>query len=372
MTNHTLCLEELRPWIDRHIGQHANQFDLEQALPTALVEQLARVGILGSQIPQTFGGAPMDALSFGYLCEHLGAASSSVLSLLTVHTMVSTALLKWGSTKQKDHWLPRLARGEPLAAFALSEPDMGSDAKNVQTTIQRDGDFYLINGVKKWISLGQLAGLFLVVGNLDGKVVGVLLERSTPGLTVAPIRDMLGFRAAMLGELRMQDCRVPAANFIGSVDFGYAQIVGSVLDHGRYCIAWGATGLARACLEACLSYTSQRESFGQPLREHQLIQRMLADMVTHVSAARLLCADAAQRRADQHPSTIMATTMAKYFAARMAEVAANDAVQIHGANGCSNNYPMQRYLRDAKIMNIIEGSTQMQQILIGQHGLVAP
>jgi glutaryl-CoA dehydrogenase (non-decarboxylating) len=361
----------LSEWIAHHIASYADQFDLDQAIPSGLVAQLAQAGILGSQIPVAYGGAPLDALHFGQLCENLGAASASVLSLLTVHSMVCTALVKWGTAAQKDRWLPRLARGDTLAAFALSEPDVGSDAQHVKTTFQREENHYLINGTKKWISFGQLAGVFLVMGHCAGKVIALLVDRQTPGLQVEPIRNMLGFRGAMLGQITLRDCLVPADSLVGSIDFGYAQIVGSVLDHGRYCIAWGATGLAQACLDASLRYAQQRETFGQALHKHQLIQHMLADMIANVSAARLLCMDAAKRRAESDPSTIMATATAKYFAARAVEVIASDAVQIHGANGCSSDYPVQRYLRDAKIMSLIEGSTQMQQMLIAQHGLMS-
>jgi glutaryl-CoA dehydrogenase (non-decarboxylating) len=358
---------ELRTWIQQTVGRRADAFDREQRIPAELPAQLAALGILGAQIPGEHGGTPVDPLAFGYLCEAMGEASGSVLSLLTVHTIVSAAIARWGTPAQKGHWLPKLARGELVAAFALSEPQAGSDAGNIATVINREGDRYVVNGRKKWISFAQLAGLFLVIGKCEGKMVSLLVSRETPGLTVQPIQNMLGFRSAMLGELQFDDCVVSASHLIGSPDFGYAQVVGSVLDQGRYCIAWGSVGLAQACLDACLSHTEQRESFGQLLKNHQLVQKPIADMVTHVQAARLLCAEAARLRAVGDPGTLMATATAKYFAARIAESSATDAVQIHGAIGCSEDYPIQRYFRDAKIMNIIEGSTQIQQVLIAQH-----
>ncbi|MFM9435112.1 glutaryl-CoA dehydrogenase (non-decarboxylating) [Janthinobacterium sp. CG_23.3] len=360
--------QHLREVIAKAVGAQAGQFDLDQKIPAGLIAELAAEGMLGAHVPAEYGGAPVDARQFGELCEDIGYASASVLSLLTVHTMVSAAIAKWGSAAQKDRWLPRLASGATIGAFALSEPNVGSDAKNVETSMRREGDAFIVSGTKKWISFAQIAQLFLVIGNCEGRVTALLVARDTPGLTVEPIHDMLGFRAAMLGQLHLDECVIGKENLIGSLDFGYAQVVGSVLDQGRYCIAWGCVGLAQACLDACLDYTEQRQTFGQYLKEHQLVQRSMADMITNVQAARLLCEDAARLRAGGDPGMIMATATAKYFAARAVESAANDAVQIHGANGCGSEYPVQRYFRDAKIMNIIEGSAQMQQILIAQHG----
>jgi glutaryl-CoA dehydrogenase (non-decarboxylating) len=262
--------------------------------------------------------------------------------------------------------LPRLASGEALAAFALSEPQAGSDVQGVSTTLAPLEDGLRVTGVKQWISFGQVADVFLVIGKHAGKLVAVLVERSTPGLAVEPIRDMLGFRAAMLARITLHDCVVPRHNLVGSVDFGLAQIVGSVLDHGRYCIAFGSLGLAQASLDASRRYAQERTQFGRPLAEHQLIQQLLADMIVNVHAARLLCAQASRARAARAADMIMSAVVAKYFAARVAEQAASTAVQIHGANGCSSQYPVQRYLRDSKILQIIEGSVQMQQVLIAQ------
>ena len=350
------------------IGAHADRYDLEQRLPDEAIAALARAGMLGAQVPPEYGGALRAPAAMGALCADMGYASASALSLLTVHSMVSMAIARWGSREQKQHWLPRLASGRTLGAFALSEPGVGSDVRAVETTIRRTDAGFVVSGSKKWISFAQIAQLFVVVGHCEGKLTAVLIERDTPGLTVEPIRDMLGFRAAMLGQLHLEHCVVPASSLLGSVDFGFSQIVGSVLDLGRYCIAWGALGLAQASVDASLRYTEQRHQFGRPLMEHQLVQRMVADMIAQTQAARLLCADAARLRAEADPGMIMATTLAKYFAAGAAEKIAGDAVQLHGANGCSSAYPVQRYMRDAKILNLIEGSTQLQQVLIAQHG----
>ena len=359
--------DELRAFLAATVGKHANQFDLDQRIPRSVIAQLAEAGILGAQVPRQFGGTEYDAFDFGHVCELVGYASGSLLSLLTVHSIVASTIVRWGSAAQKERWLPLLASGASLGAFALSEADVGSDARNVGTRIRREGDTFVVNGAKKWISCGQIADLFLIVGNCDGRVIGLIVEADNPGLSIAPISDMLGFKAAMLAEITLDECVVAQNQLLGSVDFGYAQVVGSVLDHGRFSIAWGCVGLAQACIDASLNYTETRQTFGQYLKDHQLVQKMIADMVTNTQAARLLCEDAARKRAAGDHGGIMATTMAKYFAARNAETVAAEAVQLHGANGCSNDYPLARHYRDAKIMSIIEGSAQMQQILIAQH-----
>lgn len=345
------------------------QFEHAQAIAEDVIEGMANLGWLGAHIPAEFGGTPLDAYAMGHLCEAVGAESGSLLSLLTVHSMVSFAVARWGSKAQRAEWLPALACGKLIGAFALTEPEAGSDAHAGTATLRRDGDTLVLDGTKKWISFAQRADVFLVVAKLDGKLTAVLVPRHASGLTVRPIQDMYGFRAAMLGEVQFQQCRIPASNLIGNPDFGLSQIVGSVLNEGRYCIAWGGAGLTRACVEASLAYARQRHQFGQPLGEHQLIQRQLADMAVQSRAARLMCLDAAHMRSQGDPAMIMATIEAKYFAAMVAERIASDAAQLHGANGLSADYPVQRYLRDAKVLGLIEGTTQLQQVVIAQNAL---
>lgn len=347
----------------------AEQFDREQAIPEEILSALARQGWLATQVPGEWGGTPLDAHAMGRLCEAFGAESASLLSLLTVHSMACQALNRWGTPAQKADWLPGLAAGRTIGAFALSEPEAGSDARAVGTVLTPDGDDLRLDGVKKWISFGQRADLFLVVAKLDSRIATLLVPRDTPGLSVTAIRNLLGFRSAMLAEIHFHDCRLPRANLIGSTDFGLAQVVGSVLSHGRFCIAWGAVGVAQACLDASLDYARQRVQFGQPIGMHQLVQHKIADMITDTRAARLLCREAAAQLAAGHPEMIMSTVVAKYFAAAAAERIAADAVQLHGANGCTEDFPVQRQLRDAKILNLIEGSAQIHQMMIARTGL---
>jgi len=281
--------------------------------------------------------------------------------------MASYAIWRWGNAQQKAHWLPRLASGETLGAFALTEPNAGSDARRIEMTAARQDDVYLLNGRKKWITYGQIADLFLVFAQSDGKASAFLVERDSPGLTFQPMHGLLGTRASMLAELAFDDCAVPKQNLIGGLGFGFSTVAMSALDLGRYSVAWGCVGLGQACLEAGLKYSSQRRQFGEPLRKHQLIQEMIANMVTNVKAARLLCYHAGYLKDVADPRSTAETLVAKYFASTMAPRVASDAVQIHGGNGCGSDYPVQRYLRDAKVMEIIEGSNQMQQILISRN-----
>ncbi|GAB0056470.1 Butyryl-CoA dehydrogenase [Candidatus Magnetaquicoccaceae bacterium FCR-1] len=361
--------EGFRNFVDEAIVPFADLWDRDERLPEGIVRALAERGYLGATIPTRLGGGGYDSATFGLFCEEIGRGSASLLSLLTVHGMVCQALTIWGSDEQQQKWLPRLATGATLGAFALTEPNIGSDAKNVETVVTRleDGT-YRLDGRKKWISCGQIADLFLVFGQLDNKPVAFLVEKDRPGFSRAPLSGLLGFRAAMLAELTLDGCVVPEGNMVGRPGFGFTHVAGAALDHGRFCVGCGCVGLARGCLEACLDYTSERKQFGVHLREHPLIQRMLTDMITHIEAARLLCVEAGSMKDARDPRSIMATSTAKYFASTMAARISSDAVQIHGANGCGPEYPVQRHFRDAKIMEIIEGSNQIQQTIIAKFG----
>jgi glutaryl-CoA dehydrogenase (non-decarboxylating) len=277
---------------------------------------------------------------------------------------VAHAIQRWGSREQKESYLPRLARGPLLGALALSEPNAGSDAASIETAAADAGDGWVLDGRKKWTTFGQIAGLFLVFAQVAGKPAAFLVERETPGLTVRPLKGILGTRASMLAEIELAGCRVPRESLLGRVGFGISHVAAAALEQGRYSVAWGSVGIAQACLDACRAYAAERRQFGAPLADHQLIRRLLTNMIVGVRAARLLCLRAGWLRERGDPGAFMETMAAKYFASRLAVRAAGDAVQIHGANGCSDDYPVARYLRDAKVMEAIEGSTQSQQITI--------
>jgi glutaryl-CoA dehydrogenase (non-decarboxylating) len=355
-----------RAFADEEIFPHADRFDREEAIPVELIEEMAQRGYLSTVVPKESGGLGLDTITFGLLNEEIGRACSSTRSLLTVHGMVSYAVLRWGSPQQKERWLRKLATGEVIAAFALTEPGVGSDAKSIETTAEARNDGYVLNGCKRWISYGQIADLFLVFAQCNGKPSAFLVQRDWAGLTTKPMRGLLGTRASMIAEVHLDACFVPKENLIGGLGFGFSAVALSALDLGRYSVAWGSVGIGQASLEASLAYVKEREQFGKPLGRHQLIQQMLANMIVNVEAARLLCYQAGYLHDIGDPEATAKTLMAKYFASTMAPRVASDAVQIHGGNGCGSEYPVQRYLRDAKIMEIIEGSSQMHQIMISR------
>jgi alkylation response protein AidB-like acyl-CoA dehydrogenase len=361
---------EYKAFVDSEVAPFAEKFDRKEKVPGSLIEKLGSKGYLGACIPRESGGMGMNVTTFGGLCEEIGRGSASLSSLFAVHGMVSQSLIKWGNNEQKKYWLPRMASGKKIGAFALTEPSVGSDANSIETRATKNKKTFVLSGKKKWISFGQIADVFLIVAQYKNKPTAFIVEKDTPGIAITPISGMLGFRAAMLAEIKMKNCRVPEENIIGKIGFGFSHVVGHALDYGRYCIAWSCVGLAQACLEASLRYARTRKQGGYYLKEYQLIQAMIADMITNIKAARLLCLEAGHLKDRGEPNSIMETSIAKYFASRIAMKTASDAVQIHGANGCSSEYPLQRYLRDAKIMEIIEGSTQIQQIIISKYGYI--
>ncbi|MHC5747093.1 MAG: acyl-CoA dehydrogenase family protein [Nostoc sp.] len=359
---------EFRAFVNQEICPNAGEWDRKEFTPRELINKIAQRGFLGAILPQEYGGQGMDMITYGILNEEIGRGCSSIRSLLTVHNMVAHALCKWGNKFQKQYWLPKFASGETIAAFALSEPNVGSDAKSVETTATIAGNLYILNGQKKWITYGQIADVFLVFAKCDGKPTAFLVEKNSPGLSVKPMSGILGVRASMSAELQFNNCQIPEGNLVGKLGFGFSYIAATALDYGRYSVAWGCVGIAQACLEACIKYTNERKQFGVYLKEHQLIRQKITQMITNIKAARLLCYQAGYLKDINDPNSIMETSIAKYFASTEATKIANDAVQIHGGNGCSSEYPVERYLRDSKIMEIIEGSTQIQEITIAESG----
>jgi len=360
--------EAFRAFVDEAIVPYADRFDQEEYTPPDLIKKIGQQGCLGALVSPQWGGQGMDMITFGILNEEFGRGCSSLRSLLTVHSMVTYAIQRWGDRRQKETWLPRLATGEVTGAFALSEPNAGSDARGIETSARRCGDLFLLNGRKKWITYGEIADVYLLFAQYDGAVSAFLVERDSPGLQVRPVRGMVGTRASMIAELLLEDCQVPASNAVGRKGFGVASVTTSALDIGRYSVACGCVGIMQACFEASRRYTSERKQFDTYLKNQQLIQQMMTGMITNLRAARLLCYNAGYLKDIGAPNTIMETWIAKYFASTAAAKIASDAVQIHGANGCSSDYSVQRYWRDTKVMEIIEGSTQIQEISIANYG----
>jgi len=365
---------EFAAFAAEHVAPLADAIDREERVPRSLIARLARAGYLASGLPSELGGGNADPVIHGLMHEVLGAASASVQGLVNVHHMAASSLIRWGTAAQKLRWLPRFASGELLAAFALTEPDVGSDGQ-VATRAVRAGDHDRLTGTKRWITGGALADVFVVFARGGDGPAAFIVPAETPGLTRTPIPGLLGCRGYMLASLQLDDCRIPVEDRIGAEGFGLSHVLATGLDHGRHNLAWSCVGQAQACLDASLRYADQRTQFGAPIASFQLIQRLLTQMIVGVHGARLLCWRAAQARSDRLPNALYETLIAKYHASTMLNDVADHALQIHGANGCGSDYPIQRYLRDARIMEIIEGSTQMLEIMIARLGateLVAP
>ena len=356
---------EYRAFADRVLAPRADDLDARQDFPRELAKELGTQGWLSSLLPAADGGQELDWIRYGLMAEEIGRTCGNARNFVAVQDMVSHSIWWWGDAVAKAAWLPRLAAGEAIASFCLTEPDIGSDARNVATVAVADGTDVIINGVKKWISFGQLADVFLVFTQLDGAHTGFLVERDNPGVQVAPIDGLLGLRGSMLGEVTFTDCRVRASAMIGRPGSGLAFVASSALEIGRYSTAWGCVGLAQACIDAASGYASRRVQFEVEIVEHQLVQRMLADMTVETRAARLLCAEAGTAK-DRRLDAVNDVLMAKYYASAAAMRAAGNAVQIHGAAGIGAGTGVARLFRDAKVMEIIEGTTQLVQSMLGR------
>jgi|TARA_B110000971_G_scaffold48965_3_gene49080 hypothetical protein len=349
----------------------ANSWDQSECIPDEVLESLASAQLLGCHMGREFGGKDWNSVELGILFEELGQVSLSLVSILTVHCMVQEVVRQWGSSAQKQHWLPDMVKGRTIAAFALTEPKHGSDATGIQTVLRSCENGYRLQGVKKWISYSQKAGVFLVFAiDEQGKHTACLVPSDAPGISVKPVGKLLGFRGASLGQIEFNDCFVAQENIIGQPGTGISYVAGNGLDLGRLAISFGCLGAMKACISDSVVYAREREQFGQQLIQHQLIQQMLADMITAHKAASHLCYSAAKLRSEGDPMSTMETTVAKYFASTQSVKVADMALQIHGAVGCSaEESRIERYYRDVRITEIIEGSNQMQQMMIAQNGM---
>lgn len=354
----------VRAFTDTWIVPEADRWDRAGRIPEELLERLAEAGLWAPFLPVEVGGAALDMVGLGAVHEEIGRGCSSVRSLLTVHTMASWAVQRWGSEVQRERWLPDLAAGRVLGAFCLSEPGAGSDAAGITTRATPERAGWRLNGVKKWITNGQRADLYLVFAQTATGICTFLVPRDTPGVHVAPIHDVLGTRASMLAEVSFQDVALGPDALLGPSGFTSGMVLTGVLDLGRYSVAAGSVGIVQACLDAGASYTGRRTVGGAPLSEQPLIRAKLSDMVTDVRAGRLLCQEAGRLKDAGDAATIMATWIAKYFASTAAARHASEAVQIHGAHGCGPDSPVARLYRDAKVMEIIEGSSEIQRTTI--------
>ncbi len=338
--------------------------------PRDVLAQMGERGYLGATLPREYGGLGLDPVAYGLLVAEIEKGDCSASRLLTVHlALAGEAICKCGSDSQIRKWIPRVARGETMCAFALTEPEHGSDAAGIQTAYTEHGNEFRINGRKRWITFSGIANLLLVMARNGEAVSAFLVEREAPGVSIEPQKSLAAGRACHICEVALNDVVVGKENLVGQAGQGFTYVANTALDHGRYSIAWGGVGLAEAALDAMVSYARQRKQFGQSIGSFQLIRRMIAEAVTGVYAAKSLCLRAGELRKSGAPDAIIETTIAKHFSAQTAFRIACDAVQVHGGNGFTSDYPVERYMREAKVLEIIEGTSQIQQMMISMHGL---
>ena len=367
---HLAVQDAVRSYVQAEIAPKAAAWDRDHHFPQQQLRGLAALGCYGVAVPEEFGGAGLDYLALALILEEIGAGDGATSTIVSVNNCpVCAILMAFGNDDQKRRFLAPLARGEMLGAFCLTEPHVGSEAGGLRTTARRDGDHYVLDGVKQFITSGKNGDLAIVMAVTDkaaGKkgISAFIVPTSTPGYTVARVEDKLGQRASDTAQILFAGCRVPVDQRIGDEGMGL-RIALSGLEGGRIGIASQAVGMARAAFEAALAYSKERRSFGKPIFEHQALQFKLADMATQIEAARQLIWHAAALKDAGRPC-LKEAAMAKLFASEMAERVCSDAIQVHGGYGYVNDFPVERIYRDVRVCQIYEGTSEVQKILIGR------
>ncbi|MGW8951296.1 acyl-CoA dehydrogenase family protein [Streptomyces sp. NPDC055709] len=359
-----------RDFVEREISPHAVDWDRSESVDRSIVKKLGSVGFLGLTIDEEYGGSGGDHLAYCLVTEELGRGDSSVRGIVSVSLgLVAKTIAAWGGEEQKRRWLPRLTAGEALGCFGLTEPGTGSDAGNLTTRAVRDGGDYVINGSKMFITNGTWADVVLLFARTNDTpghrgVSALLVPADTPGLTRRTIHGKLGLRGQATAELVLEDVRVPADALLGPEGKGFS-IAMSALAKGRMSVAAGCVGIARAALEAAVGYAGEREQFGRPIASYQLVQELISDTAVDVDAARLLTWRVADL-VDRGEDFATAASKAKLFASEAAVRAANNALQVFGGYGYIDEYPVGKLLRDARVMTLYEGTSQIQKLIIGR------
>jgi butyryl-CoA dehydrogenase len=368
--DHRAVQEAVRAFVQDRIAPQAAAWDKSHQFPRAELKGLAELGCYGVAVPAEYDGAGLDYLALSVILEEIAAGDGATSTIVSVNNCpVCSILMAWGNEAQKQQWLKPLARGEMLGAFCLTEPHVGSEAGGLKTTAVREGDHYVLNGVKQFITSGRNGDVAIVMAVTDkaaGKkgISAFLVPTNTPGYEVARLEDKMGQHASDTAQIRFENCRVPAAHRLGDEGQGL-KIALSGLEGGRIGIASQAIGMARAAFEAALAYSRDRQSFGQPIFEHQAVQFKLADMATQIEAARQLVHHAASLKDAGRPC-LKEAAMAKLFASEMAERVCSDAIQVHGGYGYVSDFPVERIYRDVRVCQIYEGTSEVQKILIGR------
>jgi butyryl-CoA dehydrogenase len=358
-----------REFCERELVPHARDWDEAEELPRELVSKLAEAGFLAASLPEELGGGGLDAVSYCLLCEELGRADSSVRGIVSVSNgLFGKTVARWGTDEQKRAWLPRLATGEALGCYALTEPGCGSDAAALATRATRDGDDWLLTGSKVFITLGSWAATAIVFARTGGEgprgITAFLVPADSPGFTAQPLKGKLGLRAQDTAELSLDDVRVPDGARLGEEGNGF-KVAMSALDNGRISLAAGCVGIAQGCLDSAVAYARERQAFGRSGAGFQLVQQLLAETYVDAEAARLLTWRAAALADAGQPYTTEAS-VAKWYASEASVRAANAAVQVLGGYGYVDEYPVAKYLRDARVTTLYEGTSQIQQLIVGR------
>lgn len=349
------------------------QRDREARADRTMLDKMAEAGILAVSIPSEYGGSGTDYISLGIVCEELERADSSARVVMSVHSgLHSLTLLQWGSEEQKKRWLPKLASGEKVGAFGLTEPNAGSDAINLRTRAKKDGDSYIVNGEKTWISLSDYADQFLVISRLEDSslkhpFVAFIVDRTLPGFSSRPLKGKLGVRAGNTGQIFFDNMRVPADCRLGEEGDGF-KIAMSALDHGRYTVAAGAVGIVDACLDACGEYCHARQAGGEEIGRKQLVQQMISNMVAGREIGRMLYQKVGWLKNLGQRCT-KEVSLAKWQNCNFAFQSAHDAVEIHGAYGYIDEYPVERYFRNSRGAMIYEGTREIHTLIQAEYEL---
>jgi butyryl-CoA dehydrogenase len=382
-----LVRETAREFTDREIVPRVRENDRNERFDTELVQKIADIGFLGAIVPEEYGGRGVDYRTYGLIVEEIGRGDSAMRTVVSVVTsLVCSSIVRWGSERQKAEWLPRLCSGDALGCFGLTEPDTGSDAANLKTRAEKVNGRWRITGAKTWISLGNYARLALVFAQTDpdaihrrdargrsqdagrdaprGKHKGLacfLVPTDQPGFATQEIHGKLGLRGSDTAELSLDGVE---GELMGEVGDGF-KIAMTALDSGRYSVAAGCVGICQGCVDASVSYAKERQQFDRPIASFQLVQEMIADMVVETEAARALVWRAAWLKDTDRPNTTE-TSIAKLYATEAAVRCANTAIQVHGGSGYVDDYPVERYLRDARVTTLYEGTSQIQKLIIGR------
>jgi butyryl-CoA dehydrogenase len=365
-----LIADSAREFCDREIAPRVRDNDRAGRFDRELASKLGEIGYLGAPVAEDYGGRGLDYLGYGLIVEQVGRVDSSARTVVSVQTsLVCGSIERWGTEEQKREWLPRLCSGEALGCFALTEPDFGSDAASLRTRAKKTDSGWSITGNKMWISMGNVADLALVFAQTDPEkkhkgLACFLVPTATGGYSSQEIHGKLGLRSSDTAEISLDEVEVPDDAMLGEIGAGF-KVAMSALDNGRYSVAAGCVGICDGCVDASVAFAKERKQFGVPIASFQLVQELIADMVVRRDAARLLVWRAGALKNRGVRNTVE-TSIAKYYATEAAVECANAAIQVHGGSGYVDDYPVERYLRDARVTTLYEGTSQIHKLIIGR------